>query len=138
MESILQFISEQSIIIAAILAVILLIVQEVLADKRGAQCPLSPEDAAVLLFKGAKLIDIRSKDVYQTGHIAGAVWHNPQHLSLHPEKTLRPQKTYIFVCDNGVQSGELANLLRQKNGYQTHYIQQGMTAWLAEGLKTTT
>tara|TARA_B100001989_G_scaffold225400_1_gene180414 strand:- start:6576 stop:7001 length:426 start_codon:yes stop_codon:yes gene_type:complete len=136
MDPIIQFISEQSILISAIIVVVALIIQEILADKKGAESELTAEESAVMCFKGAKLIDIRDKEDYRTLHADTAIWSNPTQLEMHPEKNLKSDKTYIFYCSDGVKSGELANLLRRKSGYKTFFIAQGFPAWTAADLKT--
>ena len=86
MDPIIQFISEQSILISAIIVVVALIIQEILADKKGAESELTAEESAVMCFKGAKLIDIRDKEDYRTLHADTAIWSNPTQLEMHPEK----------------------------------------------------
>ena len=118
MEDIVRFLNEQSIIVCAIIVVVALIIQELVSEKKGAKYELSPEEAAIMIFKGAKIYDIREKEEYRKSHIECANWHNEKQLEMHPEKALNPKKTYIFYCDNGNKSGELANLLRKKKRIQ--------------------
>ena len=137
MQEIFQFISDQMVIIVAIIVVLLLILQEFLSDRRGSAFALSPDEAAVLLFKGAKLIDIRDKESFSAGHIKGAMRCNINQVEMYPEKVLRPKRTYIIYCSNGNQSGELSKMLREKSGYNTYYIADGITAWQNDGLDLT-
>ena len=134
MEEIIRFLNEQSIIVCAIIVVVALIIQELVSEKKGAKYELSPEEAAIMIFKGAKIYDIREKDEYKKSHIEYASWQNSKQLEMHPEKTLKPKKTYIFYCDNGNKSGEIANQLRKKNGFNTYFIERGLNAWQEEGL----
>lgn len=134
MEEIIRFLNEQSIIVCAIIVVVALIIQELVSEKKGAKYELSPEEAAIMIFKGAKLYDIREKDEYKKSHIEYANWQNSKQIEMYPEKTLKPKKNYIFYCNNGNKSGELANLLRKKSGFNTYFIERGLEAWQEEGL----
>ena len=137
MQEIFQFISDQMVIIVAIVVVLVLILQEFLSDRRGSAYALSPDEAAVLLFKGAKLIDIRDKECFSAGHIKGATRCNINQVEMYPEKVLRPKRTYIIYCSNGNQSGELSKMLREKSGYNTYYTADGISAWQNDGLDVT-
>lgn len=138
MDSFYQFLSDQSVIVVAILVVLTLIVQELLSDKKSAQYALSPDEAAVMVFKGAKIFDLRDKEDFRKGHIERAVNQKRKALELHPQKIMQPKQTYIFYCHNGNLSSELANMLRQKNGFRTYYLQQGVEAWKESGFTLTT
>jgi rhodanese-related sulfurtransferase len=138
MDNLYQFLSDQSVIIVAIMIVVTLIVQEILSEKKSAHYALSPEEAAVMVFKGAKIFDLRDKEDYRKGHIERAVNQKPKALELRPEKIMQPKQTYIFYCHNGHLSSELAQMLRQKNGFQTYYLQQGVDAWIEAGFALTT
>ena len=129
MESILQFFGQQSILVSAIIVVIALIAQEVLSEKKGSEYSLDPETAALMLFKGVKIFDVREKDSFKESHIEHAKWQNAKQLEMNPDKYISPKKKYIFYCGNGNQSGELARTLRQKAGYETYYIEEGLDAW---------
>ena len=129
MDSILQFFGQQSILISAIIVVIALIAQEALSENKGSKYSIDPETAAVMLFRGVKIFDIREKASFKESHIEHAKWQNAKQLEINPEKYISPKKQYIFYCGNGNQSGELARTLRNKAGYQTYYIEEGLEAW---------
>ena len=129
MESILQFFGQQSILISSIIVVIALIAQEALSEKTQAKYSLDAETAALMLFKGVKIFDIREKESFKEAHIEHAKWQSAKQLEMNPEKYISPKKQYIFCCSNGNQSGELARILRKKAGYETYYIQEGLEAW---------
>ena len=134
MQDVIQFLSDQALIISAIIFVVALILQEVISERRGSKYELTPEEATVRLYKGAKLVDLRDKQSFRRCHIKGAVWHNLKQLEMYPDKSLRPSRSYVFYCNNGNQSGELARLLRHKNGYKAYYISHGLEAWQEAGL----
>ncbi|MAV29289.1 MAG: hypothetical protein CMF43_05750 [Legionellales bacterium] len=135
---IFQFLSDQTVIISAIVVVVALILQEFISDRRGSKYELTPEEATVRLYKGAKLVDLRDKESFRQCHIKGAVWHNIKQLEMYPDKSLRPKRSYIFYCSNGTQSAELATLLRNKSGYKTYFISHGFEAWQEAGLDVIT
>jgi hypothetical protein len=61
---IFQFLSDQTVIISAIVVVVALILQEFISDRRGSKYELTPEEATVRLYKGAKLVDLRDKESF--------------------------------------------------------------------------
>ena len=134
MEEILQFVSEQYIIISAIVIVVVLIAQELISESRGSQYELTPEETAVMCFKGAKIIDIREKSQYKEAHISKAIWLSAKQLELYPEKALKPKQAYVLYCSDGNQSGELSRSLRKKSGYEVYFINEGMDAWRKAGM----
>ena len=138
MDQIFNFLSEQMVIVSAIVIVVAMILQELISDRRGSKYALTPEEATVRLYKGAKLVDIRDKESFRRCHIKGAVWHNIKQLEMTPDKSLRPTRSYVFYCSNGSQSGQLANLLRNKSGYKAYFISQGIEAWQDAGLDVVT
>ena len=129
MNEVFEFIGDQIGIISAIVLVLALIIQEIISNQKGSKYEVSPEEAAVMMFKGAKIIDIRDKGEFKSSHIEHAIWASAKNLEMYPDKTLRPKKSYIFYCNNGNRSGELASLLRKKSGFETYFISHGLESW---------
>ena len=135
MSGLTQFLMHESGLICSIFLVLGLIVQERLGEQKAAAYGLDPDDAAVLLYKGVRLIDVRDRASYKKSHIERARWQSRSQLEMHPDKILNPQQQYIIYCDTGSVSEELARLLRKKAGYDVYYIASGLESWKNSNLK---
>lgn len=81
----------------------------------------------------AKLFDVRTKQAYDTGHIAGSKWLNPENLS--PEKfSLSNGQTAVVLCQDGVQSRQIANRMKQQGMQQIASLDGGLNGWTQQQL----
>ena len=78
----------------------------------GGQSP----DYAVLVKNGAIIVDVRTKDEYKAGHIAGSLNIPVNELGSHLAK-LPQSKTIITCCASGMRSASAKAILRS-NGYE--------------------
>lgn len=83
----------------------------------------------LLKKKNVNIIDIRSHEKYQAGHVDGAISIEYFELIRHPEKYLSLNEVYYLYCDSGVKSSYLANRLRSL-GYKTVNILGGYQNYL--------
>ena len=76
-------------------------------------------DYKELLRNGAQIIDVRSKEEFQSGHIKGSAnipLHNlPNNLS-----TIKKDKPVITCCASGMRSASAKSIL-EANGYSDVY-----------------
>ncbi len=72
------------------------------------------------------LIDIRPRYEYEKGHIQGAL-SVPQYELINSYNRLNKKKTYIFICQRGRNSRDVAITL-MKYGYNTINLYKGMEA----------
>ncbi len=70
-------------------------------------------DFKALLREGGQLIDVRTREEFQQGHIKGAVNIPLSQLSTHLSK-LRKEKPVITCCASGVRSSQARNILASK------------------------
>ncbi len=75
------------------------------------------------------IIDIRSRDMYNTNHIPGAI--NIEYLELlsNPSKYLNMNDTYYLYCTSGYTSSIVSNKLNML-GYNTVNIDGGFNNYL--------
>ena len=73
---------------------------------------------------GAVIVDVRSLQEFNEGHINGAI--NIPYYSLLNNYSiyLSKNKTYYLYCDYGIQSKEISNRLNMF-GYNTYYVKEG-------------
>lgn len=81
------------------------------------------------------LIDARSPEEYQQGHIAGAlnVSHNKIHESL-AQLTPYQHKTVVVYCRSGRRAAMAEQILAENGFNDLRHLSGDMNAWLSENL----
>ena len=75
------------------------------------------EEAAIVDYSAATIIDVRAADEYAAGHLAGAVNHNVEDGSLESAlASLDPEASYVVYCRSGRRS-EIAAEIMKTNGF---------------------
>jgi rhodanese-related sulfurtransferase len=118
-------------------------VDDLLADARSRLDRLSPQDAAVAVAGGARLVDIRPEWQRRAdGEIPGALVVERNHLEwrLHPDSEARVDgavrgQRWIVYCTEGYTSSLAADVLNSIDVPATD-IEGGFYAWRDAGLPT--
>jgi phage shock protein E len=76
------------------------------------------EDFGALIREGAQIIDVRSKEEFNGGHLKGSVNIPLQDLSRQLAK-IKKEKPVIVCCASGMRSGSAKDLLQSK-GYKVY------------------
>ncbi len=80
------------------------------------------------------LIDVRTKEEYDAGHLKGATWIERGILEFTFARTIRDAQAEIVIyCKKGNRSGLAVKSLRQL-GYQNVKAHVGFDAWVEAGL----
>lgn len=130
MQDISTFISNHTALSgAAFILIVLLMIVEFLRLKRNAFF-VSPMKATQLInHDNAVVIDIRSKEAYNQGHIIDSEILSTTEIQNNPKKIERfRSKPIIIVCNSGVESQKLAAVLL-KRGYNAYSLAGGLRAW---------
>lgn len=81
------------------------------------------------------LIDVRTPEEFNAGHIAGATNIDIYSNSFEQQiKQINKTKTVLVYCRSGSRSAQAANILR-RNGYQVLDLAGGVGAWYQSGKK---
>ena len=83
-------------------------------------------DLKGLINRGGQIIDVRTKDEYQRGHIQGSV-NIPLQVLSHSLSKIHKDKPVITCCASGMRSASAKNLLESR-GYTEVYNGGG---WLS-------
>ena len=75
------------------------------------------------------LIDIRSIEKYNSGHIMNSINIPMNQLLITPERYLKKGEKYYIYCQKGIQSRKLC-LILSNNGYNVVNISGGYEAWI--------
>lgn len=81
------------------------------------------------------ILDVRTPQEYQSGHIAGAV-NIDFYASDFPKQlnALDKSKTYVVYCRSGHRSGQAVSLMKQLGFTHIYDIQGGLSTWMRKGL----
>jgi len=92
-------------------------------------------EAAKAIARGVTVIDVRSRDAYADGHIAGAISMPLDELkSRAPELAAAKDKEYIVYCGNGSTLGpEAARAMAAAGHPSTRNLPAGYSGWKAAG-----
>ena len=75
------------------------------------------------------LIDIRSIEKYNNGHIKGAVNIIGEQLILNPNRYLNKNNKYYIYCQKGIQSRRVCQILKNM-GYDVINVSGGYENWI--------
>ncbi len=135
MAQLAEFSANHLLLVLGLLASWILVMVYELRQKAQALTNVSSADSVRLINKGAMVIDVRSPESYQAGHIVNS--RNVAHDALGSDKVITKKqktKTFLTVCDDGSNSGKAANVLREA-GYQNSFsLKGGLKSWQAENL----
>jgi rhodanese-related sulfurtransferase len=86
---------------------------------------------------GVQLLDVREPEEWRAGRIEGAVHIPLQQVLDGRTEDLDPSRPVVIYCRTANRS-EVARLMLEAKGFQTHVMAGGSEAWVAEGLPFTT
>lgn len=138
MEQFINFVIANWWLWLALIIVLALLVHTELGDKVNGMRRVSPQETVNLINREkAAVVDIRDTDVYNKGHIVGAISLPAAEL---PNKLKRiekyKQKPMILCCASGQQSPKLGALLAKEGFTQVYFIQGGMAEWQTVAMPT--
>jgi rhodanese-related sulfurtransferase len=118
----------------AAVAALLVIVYELRTRNENVSA-VSPQDVVRLMNQGALVIDLRSADVFATGHVAGAKQMSGEQI-LKAGDTLKKQKEKVLVVydDTGSLGAAAVRQLAAQGFTKAFNLRGGITAWRAENL----
>jgi phage shock protein E len=88
---------------------------------------ISPERARQLVGEGAKLVDVRTRGEFASGHVDGALNIPLAEIGSAAEKLGR-EKPVVLYCHSGMRSSNAARILR-KAGLDAHDLGP-MSRWV--------
>ena len=107
--------------IIIVIAIVIHFIVMLILQKRAVT--ILTQDEFIEGYRKAQLIDLREREVYQTGHILGARNLPMSQLNMRI-KELRKDKPIYLYCANGIRSGRAALTLKKK-GYKDIYMLSG-------------
>jgi rhodanese-related sulfurtransferase len=138
MQRLLEFIGHHPYLVAAaVLAAIVVVVYELRARVQ-AFAALSAAQAVRLMNQGALVIDLRSKEAFDTGHIVDA--RNVPAATLESQADSLKKwrdKNVITYCDTGSNGANAARALIKLGFTKVFNLQGGLNGWVKDNLPLT-
>jgi rhodanese-related sulfurtransferase len=105
-----------------------------LAETPAATAPVKIEQAEKKLAEGAQLLDVRTKEEWDEGHLKGAklVTVTEDGFLEKAKAVLDPKKPVVVYCRSGKRSAMAVEQLRAA-GFTVVDIEGGIMAWTAAG-----
>lgn len=79
--------------------------------------------------KNIKIVDLREPELFDQGHVPGAVNIPYDDAPGRALKELKRDETIVFVCHGGPMGDELAELLVRNNYKKVYNLTGGMKKW---------
>ena len=135
MDRLLEYIARHPFLVGgtAVLALAVL-AYEVSRARSGGQA-VGPMDAVRLMNQGALLVDVRSREEFEGGHVLYAR-HLPQEEVAAAGESLKKyrDKPVIVCCESGMRSGAAARVLKAQGFAKIVNLRGGLAAWRTENL----
>ena len=135
MQQLLEYIAHHPYLSAAAVAAALAVLIYEMRERVQAFAALSSAQAVRLMNQGALVIDLRSKDLYDAGHIVDARNVPAADLSSQTD-TLKKwrDKNVITYCDSGVQGASAARTLTRLGFTKVFNLQGGLNGWVKDNM----
>jgi rhodanese-related sulfurtransferase len=135
MQRLLEFIGHHPYLAAAAVAAAVVVVIFELRERMQSFAALSAPQAVRLMNQGALVIDLRSKDLYDAGHIVDA--RNVPAVELESQaETLKKwrDRNVITYCDSGANGAGAARALIKLGFTKVFNLQGGLNAWVKDNM----
>jgi rhodanese-related sulfurtransferase len=135
MQQFLDYVAHHPVLVGATVLLALAALAYELSRVRSGGQAVGPIEAVRLLNQGALLLDVRSKDQFDTGHVIDAR-NVPSADLAQGVETLRKyrDKPVITCCETGMTASAAARTLRTQGFSKVASLRGGLQAWRAENL----
>jgi rhodanese-related sulfurtransferase len=135
MDRVLDFLSHHpwlGTVTAVLVALVAVYEMRARSESLGA---VSPQDVIRLMNQGALLLDLRSPEQYQAGHLSGARQMSSDQI-LNATDTLRKhkEKTVVVYDEGGSLGAAAARQLTAQGFTKVFALRGGLAAWRADNL----
>lgn len=105
------------------------------ADEPAKDAPVKIEQAEKLIADGIQLLDVRTEEEWNEGHLKGAkrADFTAKDFLEKAKATLDPKKPVLVYCRSGGRSAKATKALREAGFTTVHDMDGGITAWQKAG-----
>jgi rhodanese-related sulfurtransferase len=135
MQHFLEYVANHPVLVGATVLLALAALAYEWSRARGGGLSVGPTEAVQLMNQGALVLDVRSRDQYDAGHVIDARNVPSADLSLSVE-TLKKyrEKPVLTCCETGMTASAAARTLREQGFSKVASLRGGLQAWRAENL----
>jgi rhodanese-related sulfurtransferase len=138
MQRLLEYIGHHPYLAGATLLAAIVVVAFELRERIQAFAALSATQAVRLMNQGALVIDLRSKELYDAGHIVDARNVPVREIESQADALKKwRDKSVITYCDSGADGAGAARTLMKLGFTKVFNLQGGLNAWVKDNLPLT-
>jgi len=139
MEKLLEFTSNHTLLVLALVISFFVVVFSELRRKAGGLVNVEAGEAVKLINNDAVVIDLRSVDAFSKGHIVNArnIPSDELDAKMNNLESIK-SKPIVAVCDAGVTSTKAVTTLRSAGFDSVYGLKGGMSGWTQAGLPVVT
>jgi rhodanese-related sulfurtransferase len=135
MQRLFEFIGNHQFLVAAAVVAAAAAISYEIRERVQAFAALSAMQAVRLMNQGALVIDLRSKELYDAGHIGDARNVPVRELESQADSLKKwRDKSVITYCDSGVDGASAARTLMKLGFTKVFNLQGGLGAWQKDNL----
>jgi rhodanese-related sulfurtransferase len=138
MQRLLEYIGNHYYLAGAALLAALGVVAVELKERLSGFAALSAAQAVRLMNQGALVLDLRSKEAFEAGHIGDArnIPASELESSVDSLKKWR-DRAVITYCDSGVSAGSAVRTLTKLGFTKVFNLEGGVNAWIKDNMPLT-
>ncbi|KJF81304.1 rhodanese-like domain-containing protein [Photobacterium angustum] len=132
MQQYIEFLTSNPILSLVWIGLVVAIIGSMVKEKTATYKTIGINDATVLVNREEGVfVDIRSRDEYRKGHIAGSLHALPSQIKEQNITELEKHKTapIIVVCKTGQTAQTTANDLSKAGFTNVNVLKEGLIAW---------
>lgn len=134
MDRLLEFTNNNPLLVTGTFLMALAVLFYELRQRGQSVFQVTATQAVRLINQGARVIDLRDKAAYDTGHIIDATNIPAAEIESGADKALKKNRAVILVCESGITSGKYVAPLRKAGFEQAFSLRGGLASWRAENL----
>ncbi|MCW8847137.1 MAG: rhodanese-like domain-containing protein [Sedimenticola sp.] len=135
MQQLIEFITNHILLFSALVIVLVLIAQNLIAGFGGKQSIAPLQATQMINREDAVVIDVRPLSDFNNGHIVNAINIPTSALKNQISQVAKhKEKPIIVACRSGAQSSAACKLLRDAGIERVYNLQGGMLAWQSDSL----
>ena len=134
MDQLIEFSNAHPLLVAGTILMALAVIFYELRMKAGGLTSISTVQAVRLINQGARVIDIRDKSQFDSGHIVNSINIPAAQLDGERDKRLKSSKSIILVCDSGSKSSQCIAPMKKSGRENIFNLQGGLASWRQENL----
>ena len=135
MERVLDFLSHHPWLGTATAVLVAVVAVYEMRTRSESLAAVSPHDVIRLMNQGALLLDLRSPEQYQSGHLAGARQMNSDQILQAADTLKKHKEKTVVVYDEGGSLGAAAVRQLAAQGFTKVFaLRGGLAAWRADNL----